>query len=255
MTTLLPPFTSLRQRAASIAARVLVAASLSGMGAWVGHYVATNPDWRVEDVRFVGNSHADVPALRHLSDIRTGTHLAQVDLNRAIAGVERHPWVKHASARRVFPAAVEITVEEYTPVMLLALDRLWYVDKDGVPFTPAKDGDLDLPVLTGLDPAFACREPDLARAVVTGGLRVLNSWTTHGGAVPADDASEVAFNAAHGYDLVLRSGTRLILGFGDPADPLGKLDRLVAAGLDLKTPQRVDLDMETVAVATPLPKL
>lgn len=255
MTTLLPPLTTLHQRAAGILSRVLVAAALSGMGALLGRYVATNPDWRVGDVRFVGNTHAEPGALRHLSDIRTGTHLVQVDLERAVAGVERHPWVKHAEARRVFPGAVEITVDEYVPVMILALDRLWYVDQDGVPFTPAQDGDLDLPVLTGLDPNFARREPDLSRAVVAGALRVLNAWQTHAGAAPADDSSEVAFHAAHGYDLVLRSGTRLILGFGDPSEPLAKLDRLVVAGLDLNTPQRVDLDMETVAVATPLPKL
>lgn len=258
MNALLPQIPSWKQRAASVLSRVLFALALAGVGTLAGRALATNPAWRVSEVSFVGVERAPVAELRHLSDLRTGSHLLGADLDRAVDGVSRHPWVKSASARRAYPGTVEITVEEYRPVLLLALDRLWYVDADGVPFLPATTADIDYPVLTGLDPRQAEADPELGRAVIAGALLALEAWGARapgagdelGGAA---SVSEIHFSASHGYDLVLRSGTRLILGFGDPKAPLARLDRLVAQGLDLARPQRVDLALETVAVATPLP--
>lgn len=258
MNSLLPQNPSWRQRAASVLSRALFALALAGVGALAGRALAVNPAWRVSEVSFVGATRATEGELRHLSDLRSGAHLLRADLDRAVEGVSRHPWVRAANARRVYPGTIEITVEEYQPVLMLALDRLWYVDVTGVPFMPATTDDLDYPVLTGLDPKQAEADPDLGRAVIDGALRVLVAWNDRalapGSELAAGAAiSEVHFSPSHGYDLVLRSGTRLILGFGDPAVPLGRLDRLVKAGLDLARPQDVDLDMKSVAVATPLP--
>lgn len=241
------------QRARTLLGRLLVAGLIVGSGAGIGHAVATNPSWRVSDVRFVGADHAPEGELRHLSDLRQGDHLLTLDLDHAIDGVRRHPWVRSATARRVFPGTVEITVSEHEPVLLLALDRLWYVDSDGVAFAPATSDDLDYPALTGLDPELASSDPELGRAAVAGALRVLTTWTARDRDGGAREVSEIFFSPTHGFDLVLRSGTRLLLGVGDPAEPLTRLDRLIGAGLDLGVPQRVDLDMKTVAVATPLP--
>jgi hypothetical protein len=66
------------------------------------------------------------------------------------------------------------------------------------------------------------------------------------------DVSEVHFDRLHGFELVLRSGTRLVVGYGNPSVPLQRVPALCKAGLDLRTPQLVDLDSERVAVATPL---
>lgn len=216
--------------------------------------------WRVGEVQIVGNQRVSDAALRHLANLRRGTHLFTADLDRAVRGVEAHPWVAHASARRVFPGAVEIAVEEHHPRLILALDELWYVDEAGEPFTRADSDDLDYPVLVGLDPQLLADRPDVGQALVWGALRILDVWAARGRDEPpvegdADALSEIVFDASHGYEVVLRTGSRLILGYGDPAAPLARLDRLIAAGLDLQTPQQVDLDAESVAIATPLPAL
>lgn len=240
-------------RAKIILGRLVIAAAVVGAGAGVGHAVATSPSWHLSEVRFVGATHATEGELRQLSDLRSGEHLLTVDLDRAVAGVERHPWVRSATARRVYPGVVEVTVSEHQPVLMLALDRLWYVDADGVPFATADSSDLDYPVLTGLDPALASAEPELGRAAIQGALRVLGAWSSRGKDGGLREVSEVFYSPAHGFELVLRSGTRLQLGMGEPAEPLARLERLLDAGLSLSVPQSIDLDMKTVAVATPLP--
>jgi cell division protein FtsQ len=207
--------------------------------------------WRVSEVVVTGNVRVCDAALLHLSDLRDGQRIFEVDLDRAVVGVRRHPWVARAEAHLGFPGAVEIVVEEREPVLLLAMGEMWYVDAAGQPFVRAQTVDLDFPILTGLSAELAAERPELARAVVMGALRILSVVDGHAVA-GGQNLSELRFDSRTGYTLVLRNGSELIFGMGDPAPPLRRLDQLIGVGLDLRIPQRVDLDAATVAVATPL---
>ncbi|MCB9780002.1 MAG: FtsQ-type POTRA domain-containing protein [Alphaproteobacteria bacterium] len=233
-----------------IGAGVLGAVVVTAGGLAVNH-VQQDPSFRVEAVEIVGNQRASVAQLRHLADVAPEAHLGTVQLDHVRRGVERHPWVRQATVSRAFPSTLRIEVVEHQPVLLLSLDQLWYLDADGRPIKRAEADDLDYPVITGLSPALADQRPELAAAVVAGALRVLAACDGH--PVYADDISEIHHDPTKGYELVLRSGTRLILGSGSPQAPFTRLQRMVELGLDLDTPQRIDLDIESVAVATPLP--
>ena len=215
------------------------------------HHLVESDVWLVNTVKITGNHRASSAALHHLANLHQGEHFLTVDLNAAVRGVESHPWVRSAEARRSFPGVIEVVVTEYEPVMLLALDGFWYVDEDGRPFKKALTDDLNYPVLTGIDPALAEVRPDLAAAIVAGGLRVLRATAEQAG-MGASNTSEIHFDPRTGYTLILLNGTELVLGMGSPKAPLERLGRLIAAGLDLGVPQRIDLDAEAVAIATPL---
>lgn len=244
-----------RQPLARRALRVLLAGLIGGAvvsaTGILGHELATGELWRVTDITFAGQVNASEPALRHLANVRVGTHLFELDLQRVVLDVERHPWVRRAEARRVLPATIEVLVEEHAPVMILALDRMWYVNAMGEPFKLATTEDLDYPVLTGLSPRLADEHPALAAAVVSGALAVLEATDGHSTVGP-EHSSEIHFDPHHGYTLVLRNGSQLLLGFTDPDRSLRRLDRLVANGLDLASPQRVDLDAPRIALVSPL---
>jgi cell division septal protein FtsQ len=237
--------------------RRLLAWGLSGglavVTVWAaGDHLAHGDTFQVTEVSFIGNQRAPDRQLRHLSDIRDGMHLFKADLARAVHGVEKHPWVAEASARRRFPSTVEIHVREYEPQMLVALDGLWYADKEGDLFKQATSKSLDFPVLTGLSAALASEHPAVARRVIRRGLatyRALSADTP----VQPEMISEIHFDQRRGYTLVLRSGTRIVLGFAEPQDGFERLSRMIQVGLDLQLPQVVDLGVGRVAIATPLP--
>jgi cell division septal protein FtsQ len=150
-----------------------------------------------------------------------------------------------------FPSTIRISVTEHSPVMLLALDNLWYVDQDGQPFHRAHSADLDYPILTGLDETLVSMHPDLSSAVIGRALRLLDASM----APPlygSDRISEVRFHSRTGFTLVLRSGTELMLGFSDPRARLARLEQMTQQGLDLNIPQRIDLNASTFAIATPM---
>ncbi len=250
-----------REESASLGlrvARVVGTSLLGGVFATVvgllGHQVATGEHWEVDEVSVAGNLRSSEAAIRHLADVPRGQHLLLVDLREIATRIEAHPWVRHVEVRRVLPSTIEVLVEEYEPAMLVTLDRLWLIDDAGRAFKQAHGEDLDLPILTGLDQELADQYPKLSSAVVQGALRILRDADGHPWVGPAT-ISEVRFNARLGYTVVTRNGSELIVGFGSPADALSRLDRLLAAGLDLKKPQRVDLDAGSVAIATPLPDL
>jgi len=90
-------------------------------------------------------------------------------------------------------------------------------------------------------------------AVTQGALRLLEACD--GQPIAAADVSEIHHNPTTGFALVLRNGTRVVVGDGSPRAPLTRLASLVQHGVDLSQPQRIDVAIETVAVATPLPQL
>lgn len=244
----------------------IVAKSLAAVGAvaglvWLGFF---SEALRFRELRVVGNERASEVALRHLADLAEGTPLLRLDLDRAVEGVERHPWVAEATARRVFPDTVVLQVHEREPRALLLLDALYLVDADGTPFLVAGAGDLDHPVITGLPPALAESDPPLARRVIVDALALLEAAEGRGG-IRESAISEVRFDVRAGYTLVRRNGGELLLGFQAPAPDggipgpagweaaLARLDTLATAGVALASrPFRVDLGTPSLAVVTPL---
>jgi cell division septal protein FtsQ len=215
------------------------------------HHITQDADFQVYEVRFEGHTHSTPSQLRHLADVRTQQHLLTVDLDRAVVGVSQHPWVRSANARLSFPSTVIISVTEHEPRLLLALTDLWYVSEDGQPFRRALGNDLDYPVLTGIAPEFAEEHPELTSAIIGRSLSLLDS-TDQPPLYGSDNISEIQFNTRVGFSLVLRSGTEIILGFSDPEERLSRLTPMVDSGLDLNTPQRIDLVADRVATAGPL---
>lgn len=233
----------LRLLASSLAALVAVCGS-----AWV---LYGSDLTRCHAVDVEGVSQVDAVEIRHLANVALGLPLIDVDLDAAVAGVERHPWVAHADVRRAFPDRVVVHVQERVPTALLLLDQLYLVDERGNIFRKAEGASLDLPVLTGIPLDFASGQPDLARRIVQDGLAILTRASDPAGKVPQKDISEVRFDARAGYVVVLRNGGEVLLGF-TPEDALERLARIPQPGVDLSVPHRIDLGSPRLAVVSPL---
>jgi cell division protein FtsQ len=234
---------------------------------------------QLHEIRVVGNNRASEAQLRHLAALPIGAPLVDVDLNTAQATLQKHPWLKHVRVRRIFPDTVLIEVEERRVRALLLLGKqLFLVDEEGTPFRQAAPPDLDYPILTGLNTELAKKDPDLARRIIGDGLgwlAALDRWSSSSGTTAAvtsaqepvnpptglseelrrkfssRDVSEVHFDSGSGYTLALRNGSEIRLGFLNQ-DVLSRIDVLVAEGLDLSKPHRIDLGFERIAVVTPL---
>ncbi len=232
----------------TIAAFFAVGACLGGLAWWA----LGSEQLRFRTLRFVGNTNAPEAHLRHLAGLEPGLPLLSLELDTALEGVRKHPWVIDASARRVFPDTVVITVEERQPQALLMLDGLYLVDAEGEPFRRATAPHLDYPVITGIPRHVAEEAPELGRRLVLDALRLLSQAEGHAG-LTAREISEVRFDPESGYALVLRNGGEVLVGFRNPEEALVQLDVLASRGVSVApAPVRVDLGSATTAVVTPL---
>ncbi|MCB9761954.1 MAG: FtsQ-type POTRA domain-containing protein [Alphaproteobacteria bacterium] len=238
------------RRVANLTRAGVITAALSGVvvyGISRYHDIA-----RVNTVEVVGNERATELAVRHLADVRLGAPLLLLDLEQIVDDVVRHPWVAEATVSRHFPGTLRVEVREHHDVMLLAHDGgLYRVNDQGEVFIRARSSDLDRPILTGLSDELVDHHGPVARRVVSSALATLHS-VDGCDALSAEDLSEVHFDPSLGFTLRLRNGGAVHLGFQDPADQLRRLDAMVASGLDLSRPVRVDLDLDGLAVATPI---
>ena len=218
----------------------------------VGALAAVRPDLMlVEHVRFEGAEQASWAELRHLSDIRNGDRIWEIDADRIARNVERHPWVRQATVRRSFPDTVVVRLEEHRPVALLHYDTLYYVGADGSVFLPADTSDLDYPSLTGITPDLEGQHPALPRLVVRDALALIDALDTRG-LVQRDRVHEVQFVASRGF--TVRAGNaRILFGLSNTEEQLDRLALLLQQGrVDLSRPLHVDLGPKSVAIVRPL---
>jgi cell division protein FtsQ len=221
---------------------------------FISERFVNSPIFRVQEVTFTGQRHVSSLVIRHLSDIRYKEHLLFIKTTEAEYKIQQHPWIKEAKISRFFPSSVNIEVEEYQPVIVLAMENLWYVDYEGDIFRKADSNNLDYPILTGVPNSWISQHPELLFKTIEEALEIYNACK-----VPligsVESVSEINFHPNTGFRVILRNGTILSLGFFDPYDRITRLRKMIAKGLDISIPQQIELDADKVAIAKPLTKL
>lgn len=206
---------------------VLTGGTLAAVVAgWI--WLTRTDAFAVKNVAIEGVAAERADEIRALLAINPGhTSLLFLDLADARSKVEAHPWVAKAFVKRELPDTLRIVVQEREPKLILALDRLYYVDASGQPFKSLQPGErYDLPVLTGLNREDLLERADVARAAITGALDLCIALASKetAGALSLDDVSEIAWDARRGYSALNVRGTELVrFGSGEWADKLARL--------------------------------
>jgi hypothetical protein len=228
--------------------RIFVAAAVVGvLGAGVRHVSRL----QVTGITVDNLNRATTVAVRHLADVREGERLIALDLDEIVSSVIRHPWVKDAEVRRYLDGTVSIQVQEHNPVMLLSQSGLFHVSDEGEVFVRARAEDLDFPILTGVGPHLIAEYPAVAQKIIDDALEIFSEVVAQG-VLEESALSEIHFDEDLGFDLLLTNRTRLRFGLRSPEVQSTRLRAMLVSGLELSTPQNVDLDIDGMAIATPL---
>jgi len=104
----------------------------------------------LDKIEVQGCLRTDHEQIMEVASVPPETPIFKLDLREISQRVEALPWVRSCEVRRVLPDKLRLRVIERRPVALIRLDKLYYVDEDGTPFTePAPGETLDYPILTG----------------------------------------------------------------------------------------------------------
>jgi cell division septal protein FtsQ len=210
------------------ALRVLGVTSTVGLALGGWYWVTRSDTFAVRTIGVEGTSPERAEEIRALLAVTPGkTSLLFLDLADVRSRVEGHPWVASALVKRELPDALTIVVTEREPKLILALDRLYYLDDSGTPFKALSPGDrYDLPVLSGIRREEVVSHSLAARDAILGGLALADALSQKSaqGALTLDEVSEITWDEHRGYTAVtLKGNERVRFGIGDWKEKLSRL--------------------------------
>lgn len=117
----------------------------------------TSAYFAISEVAFVGNKYFIPDELLLMTGIKSGTNLFQVDSQKVIAQLKKHPRIKDASVRKLYPSRLKITIWEREPVAVLPLgDSFLELADDGTILSVSdRVKNTSLPIVTGSNPVYA----------------------------------------------------------------------------------------------------
>ncbi len=114
-------------------------------------HLETSPFFQVKNVLISGNHLLSRSELIYYAGLRQKPNLLKLDITRLSHKITEHPWIKSAVIRRRLPSTLAIHIEERVPVALIMIDKLYYLDRDGVIFDKInKEIGCDFPIFTGI---------------------------------------------------------------------------------------------------------
>ncbi len=172
----------------------------------------------LREIRVEGNGRTPAAEVVKAAGLATGTGLFSVDVGAVRRSVERLPWVRRARVVRTLPSTITVAVDEWVPVALVRLDRLYYLTGEGHVVRAPLDQGLDFPVVTGPTRAQLAAGP--WREALLDALDLLGRRGM--------DVSEIHVDPDTGLTVYTpeNGGTGIRLGFDGFAEKLARLDRL-----------------------------
>ena len=210
-----------------------------------------NTHLQVRHIEIEGNQRVSDVAIRHLSDIYADSYPWMLSAKQIEHKLVKHPWIRSASVDIDFPNHVSILIEEQSPILLIAAEHFWYLNDEGMIFRRANPDDMDYPVLTGISASLLKEHPRIGQRIINDALVLYETVDIPllGGQA---NISEIHFDRIDGFSVLLRNGTEIIFGFYPPEGRMQRLRMMVAKGLSLTSPQRIELDADKIALVTPL---
>jgi cell division protein FtsQ len=186
----------------------VVGAALFQAGSSAVESAKTRAGLAVESIVIHGTQHGTADAVRGLLTHLKGQSLLDLNLYHVATLAETDPWVLGATAKRVLPGVLEITVTERTPAAVARIEGAdWLVGAQGWVVTEKVAGSFDsLPLLTGLDgfEGTALEQALLRGVTALGALRQeAGSWVDGVAAVDLSQGDRLALRTIDPGPLLL----------------------------------------------------
>jgi cell division protein FtsQ len=113
-------------------------------------WLESSPRLVVRTIEIRGNVRTNKEEITRLSRLREGMRMLGVKPSQAEQAVLANSWIRRARVSRSFPDKVIIAVEERTPIALVNVGRICYLDDEGVELPLFTATYSDLPLISGV---------------------------------------------------------------------------------------------------------
>jgi hypothetical protein len=177
----------------------------------------------VREIKVQGGDKIGGSGIVAMAGLSHGMNLWKIDPRDIENKIARHPWVKKVILRREFPHRIVIEVEERVPKAVLVLEKMHYVDPDGMIFKEIDPVDkTDYPFITGLKSAELVSQPQSFRQKLREAVGLSDLM-----AEELFPVSEIHFSAGGGVVLYpISHPVALDMGWGDWPEKIMRLRRV-----------------------------
>jgi cell division septal protein FtsQ len=137
-------------------------------------FIRDHAAFHVAAVRVYGAERVPQTELIQLAQIPGGTSLLRINVERIRAQIKRHPWIREALVRRVYPNELEVIVYERRPTAVVESGNAYLIDGEGYLLMQASPAEAaNLPRLVAVLPPTATPGERLADPAIQAGLSLL----------------------------------------------------------------------------------
>ena len=102
-------------------------------------FITSSLHFNINEVNWFGHQRLSTEDLSSWVWAYNWEKYFQLDLNKVSQKLAKHPWVKTASARRVFPQGLHIELKERIPFARVKLDQAYVMDNYGILLGPEEE--------------------------------------------------------------------------------------------------------------------
>jgi len=217
-------FQGVLKRAIRVSFRLLLLLFFLFISHSVYVHLLEDPFFRVREIKVEGCRKIACETLISLTEIEGMPNLFTVSLSKVTKRLESHPWIDHIRVRKVFPNKVLIQVEERKPIAILQLEELYYVDTQGVIFSPVGERDgYNYPFLTGLTRQILEKDPVEAKRLIMKALELLRIADQQK-VSPLEEISEIHMEKIFGIQCFTKNeGVEVRMGWEQFGEKLKRL--------------------------------
>lgn len=203
----------------------IVVVSVSALFLYLYQYLISSPYMMLEEVRISGVDETIKRELIEKSDLDSELSLLTINLKDLKQKMESHTWVRKVELEKCYPNLLLVRAEKEIPYAIVALDKLYYINRWGTPFKELEySDDKDFPVITGISLRGTDSDHYMKLAV-----DILSVFKSDKGAWSMEDLSEIHFEEGEKVSLYSTSMPMVLkMGYDELAFKKKELRKILA---------------------------
>ena len=150
-------------------------------GRLLERHVRSAPAFATTTVELSGNSRLTRDQVLAMAGLALGKNVFEVSPEQVRAALIEQPWIADAEVSRRLPGSYRIELREQQPAALIALESLHLVSEEATVFKRVEPGDpVDLPVITGIEPAVFRADLALRSSILVSAVALLHDYRDAG---------------------------------------------------------------------------
>ena len=179
----------------------------------------------INNIEITGTHRFNRNQILEMAHLDSRTNLLALKPALVEQALQTHPWIAKAELERHWPNHITLRLTERTPLALVQLEDLYYIDRSGSLFKPSSPSDPhDFPVITGLSREQFPAGQSSPSTVVSQALELLELLQNTAGPLKSSYVAEINVDPERGFTLYL-SGlkTAFYLGSTDLPEKIQNL--------------------------------